>query len=181
MLALAKAVDHRGSSDIRVTASQLAFLTVVFSPLPDRAFDKVGEQCRLRWQAAATTLDGEEIESDDRIDKGVYHDVALLAIPRNDEGSNMTKTKVYASVWDALGDTPEQAANLRARAERMQQIAAIVKKNRWTQTEAARHCGITQPRMNDLLRGRVSRFSLDALVNIATAIGRRVHMELESA
>lgn len=93
----------------------------------------------------------------------------------------MNKAKVYASVWDALADTPEQAANLRARAELMQQIATIVKKNRWTQTEAARHCGITQPRMNDLVRGRVSRFSLDALVNIATAIGRRVHMELESA
>ena len=83
----------------------------------------------------------------------------------------MTRAKVYASVWDALADTPEQAANLRARAELMQQIAAIVKKNRWTQTEAAQRCGITQPRMNDLLRGRVSRFSLDALVNIATAIG----------
>ena len=93
----------------------------------------------------------------------------------------MTRAKVYASVWDALADTPEQAANLRARVELMQQIAAIVKKNRWTQTEAAQRCGITQPRMNDLLRGRVSRFSLDALVNIATAIGRRVHMELESA
>ncbi len=93
----------------------------------------------------------------------------------------MTKAKAYASVWDALADTPEQAANLRARAELMQQIAAIVEKNRWTQTEAARHCGITQPRMNDLLRGRVSRFSLDALVNIATAIGRRVHVELETA
>jgi predicted XRE-type DNA-binding protein len=63
---------------------------------------------------------------------------------------------------------------------RWQQIAAIVKKNRWTQTEAAQRCGITQPRMNDLLRGRVSRFSLEALVNISTAIGRRVHMELES-
>ena len=63
----------------------------------------------------------------------------------------------------------------------MQQIAAITKKNRWTQTEAARHCGITQPRMNDLLRGRVSRFSLDALVNLATAIGRRVHVEIETA
>jgi predicted XRE-type DNA-binding protein len=99
---------------------------------------------------------------------------------RNDEGSNMTRAKVYASVWDPLADTPEQAAHLRARAELMQQIAAIVKKNRWTQTEAAQRCGITQPRMNDLLRGRVSRFSLDALVNIATAIGRRVHMELES-
>jgi predicted XRE-type DNA-binding protein len=93
----------------------------------------------------------------------------------------MIKAKTYASVWDALADTPEQAANLRARAELMQQIAAIVEKNRWTQTEAARHCGITQPRMNDLLRGRVSRFSLDALVNIATAIGRRVHVELETA
>ena len=63
----------------------------------------------------------------------------------------------------------------------MQQIAAIVKKRGWTQMEAARQCGVTQPRINDLLRGRVSRFSLDALVNIATAIGRRVHVELESA
>ena len=62
----------------------------------------------------------------------------------------------------------------------MQPIAAIAKKTRWTQTEAAQRCGISQPRMINLLRGRMSRFSLDALVNIATAIGRRVHMELES-
>jgi predicted XRE-type DNA-binding protein len=89
----------------------------------------------------------------------------------------MIKAKAYASVWDALADPPQQAANLRARAELMQQIAAIVKQTRWTQTEAAQRCGITQPRMNDLLRGRVSRFSLDALVNIATAIGRRVPLE----
>ena len=91
------------------------------------------------------------------------------------------KTDSYASVWDALADTPEQAANLRARAELMQQIAAILKESGWTQTEAAKHCGVTQPRINDLLRGRVSRFSLDALVNIATAIGRRVHVALEMA
>jgi predicted XRE-type DNA-binding protein len=91
------------------------------------------------------------------------------------------KVESYASVWDALADTPEQAANLRARAELMQQIAAIVKESAWTQTEAAEHCGVTQPRINDLLRGRVSRFSLDALVNIATAIGRRVHVALEVA
>ena len=92
-----------------------------------------------------------------------------------------TKSASYASVWDALADTPAQAANLRARTELMRQIAAIVKKNRWTQTEAAKHCDITQPRMNDLLRGRISYFSLDALVNIATAIGKRVHVELEAA
>ena len=93
----------------------------------------------------------------------------------------MSKPDNYASVWDALADTPEQAANLRTRAELMQQIAAIVKDSKWTQVEAAAQCGITQPRMNDLLRGRVSRFSLDALVNVATAIGRRVHLELEVA
>ena len=95
----------------------------------------------------------------------------------------MSKAKIetYASVWDALADTPEQAANLRARAELMQQIAAVVKDKDWTQAEAAKRCGVTQPRINDLLRGKVSRFSLDALVNIATAIGRRVHVELEAA
>ena len=93
----------------------------------------------------------------------------------------MSKPEMYASVWDALADTPEQAANLRARTELMQKIAEIVQKSGWTQAEAATRCGVTQPRMNDLLRGRVSRFSLDALVNIATAIGRRVHVELEAA
>jgi predicted XRE-type DNA-binding protein len=93
----------------------------------------------------------------------------------------MSKSETYASVWDALADTPEQAANLRARAELMQKIAEIVRESGWTQAEAATRCGVTQPRMNDLLRGRVSRFSLDALVNIATAIGRRVHVELEAA
>jgi len=92
-----------------------------------------------------------------------------------------TKSDKYASVWDAIADTPAQAANLRARAELMRQIAAVIKRNKWTQVRAASHCGITQPRMNDLLRGRVSYFSLDALVNIATAIGRQVHVELEAA
>ena len=95
--------------------------------------------------------------------------------------SKPSKRKTYASVWDALADTPEQAANLRVRAGLMQQIAAIVTDKEWTQAEAAKRCGVTQPRINDLLRGRVSRFSLDALVNIATAIGRRVHVELEAA
>lgn len=93
----------------------------------------------------------------------------------------MSKANTYESVWDALADTTEQAANLRARSELMQQIAEVIKTNGWKQVEAAEHCGITQPRINDLLRGRVSRFSLDALVNIATAIGRRVHVELEPA
>ena len=93
----------------------------------------------------------------------------------------MSKPESYASVWDALADTPEEAANLRARAELMQKIAALLKENAWTQAEAASRCGVTQPRVNDLIRGRVSRFSLDALVNIATALGCRVRIDLEAA
>lgn len=87
----------------------------------------------------------------------------------------------YASVWDAISDTPEQAANLRARADLMRAIIAVVKESGWTQAETARRCGVTQPRVNDLLRGRISRFSLDALVNVATALGRRVRIDLEAA
>lgn len=93
----------------------------------------------------------------------------------------MSKTETFSSVWDAIADTPEQAANLRARADLMRQIEAIVKRKGWTQAEAASHCGVTQPRMNDLLRGRVSRFSLDALVNIATALGCKIHVEIVAA
>ena len=93
----------------------------------------------------------------------------------------MSKPKTHASVWDAIADTPEEAANLRARAELMQKIAALLKQREWTQAEAASRCGVTQPRINDLLRGRVSRFSLDALVNIATALGCRVRVDLEAA
>lgn len=93
----------------------------------------------------------------------------------------MSNVETFSSVWDAVADTPAQAANLQARADLMRQIAEIVNAAGWTQAEAAKHCGVTQPRINDLLRGRVSRFSLDALVNIATALGRRVHLELEVA
>jgi predicted XRE-type DNA-binding protein len=63
----------------------------------------------------------------------------------------------------------------------MIQISEIIKKSGWTQAEAAKRCRITQPRMNDLLRGRISRFSLDALVNIATALGRKVQLKLKAA
>lgn len=94
---------------------------------------------------------------------------------------NLTTTEGYTSVWDAISDTQEEAANLQVRAQIMTKISNIVKENGWTQAEAAIRCGITQPRINDLLRGRISRFSLDALVNIAAALGMRVHVELEVA
>jgi len=91
------------------------------------------------------------------------------------------KRQRFANVWDALCETSEEAANLTARSDLMIQIAQIVKKGGWTQAEAARRCGVTQPRINDLLRGRIDRFSLDALVNIATALGRKVQIRLRAA
>lgn len=93
----------------------------------------------------------------------------------------MSKPETYVSVWDAIADTPEEAANLRVRSELMDKITAIVEESGWTQLEAASHCGVTQPRINDLLRGRISRFSLDALVKIAAALGRRVRVEPDAA
>jgi predicted XRE-type DNA-binding protein len=66
---------------------------------------------------------------------------------------------------------------LRARAQLAVQITAFIREQGWTQAAAAAHCGVTQPRMNDLMNGRLSRFSLDALVNIASALGE-VNVEL---
>ena len=94
---------------------------------------------------------------------------------------NKAKVKTYASVWDAIADSPEEAANLRLRSALMQKIARIIERKEWTQAEAASNCGISQPRVNDLLRGRIARFSLDALVNIAAALGRKVTVKLEDA
>lgn len=94
---------------------------------------------------------------------------------------NTDNTGSYASVWDAIADPPEEAANLRLRSELMDKIVALIEANGWTQVDAANRCHVTQPRINDLLRGRISRFSLDALVNIASALGQQVHVELEAA
>lgn len=93
----------------------------------------------------------------------------------------MKRTKKVTSVWDAIADTAEEAASLKLRADLMEQIATLVEKKGWTQAQAAKQCGVSQPRMNDLLRGKISKFSLDALVDVATALGCRVRMELKAA
>lgn len=97
----------------------------------------------------------------------------------------MSRHKVAAekfeSVWDAITASPAEAANLRARSELMYQLEKLVRAKGWTQAEAARRGGVSQPRMNDLLRGRISRFSLDALVNLAAALGQRVSIQMRVA
>ncbi len=88
---------------------------------------------------------------------------------------------VFRSVWDALEATPELAAHMRLRSDLMIQLGERIKKQGWTQAEAAARCGLTQPRINELLRGRIDRFSLDALVKIASALGLRLKVQLMAA
>jgi predicted XRE-type DNA-binding protein len=84
----------------------------------------------------------------------------------------------FASVWDAIEDTPQDAAHMRLRSELGMAVRGVVEEWRVTQAEAARRLGITQPRLNDLLRGRLARFSLDALVDLAQRAGLTVRMEV---
>jgi predicted XRE-type DNA-binding protein len=79
--------------------------------------------------------------------------------------------EVFESVWDALEDTPTEAENMRLRSSLMIAISEAVSGWRVTQTEAARRLGVTPPRLNDLLRGRVGKFSLNALVALAVRAG----------
>lgn len=67
------------------------------------------------------------------------------------------------------------------RAELTEKITALIEESGWTQAEAADRCGVTQPRINGLLRGRISRFSLDGLLSIASAPGKRVQVKLMAA
>ena len=80
-------------------------------------------------------------------------------------------TEVFENVWDALEDTPTEAENMKLRSRLMIAITETVSAWQVTQTEAARRLGVTQPRLNDLLRGRVGKFSLDALAALAARGG----------
>lgn len=85
----------------------------------------------------------------------------------------------YADVWYALEDTPEAAADMRLRSELMISIQQQVAGWGLTQTVAAARLGITQPRLNDLLRGKVGKFSLGALVDLAARAGLQVRVEVD--
>jgi predicted XRE-type DNA-binding protein len=84
----------------------------------------------------------------------------------------------FASVWDAIEETPEAAANMRRRSDLMVAIQSAVEGWHMTQAQATARLGVTQPRLNDLLRGRIARFSLDALVGLAQHAGLIVRMEI---
>ncbi|MFI6211963.1 helix-turn-helix domain-containing protein [Nocardia brasiliensis] len=89
--------------------------------------------------------------------------------------------ETFDSVWDAIEDTPQEAENMRLRSRLMIELTERISAQGWTQVAAAERLGVTQPRVSDLMRGKVHLFSLDALVNMVTAAGLHVEMSVSSA
>ena len=87
----------------------------------------------------------------------------------------------FASVWDAIEDTPEEAENMKLRSGLMMRLKEHLDRAGLTQSQAAKLFGVTQPRISDLTRGKINVFSLDALVNMAVAAGLRVEMQIVEA
>jgi len=87
----------------------------------------------------------------------------------------------FASVWDAIEDTPEEAQNMKLRSVLMTALKNHLSRAEMSQAQAAKLFGVTQPRISDLMCGKINLFSLDALVNMATAAGLHIEMRILKA
>ena len=88
-------------------------------------------------------------------------------------------TKGSGNVFRDLGFPEGEAQNLLLRTDLMIKIEQLIKKSGLIQSEAAKVLGITQLRINDLLKGRIEKFSLDALVNMVARAGMEVKMTVK--
>ncbi len=87
------------------------------------------------------------------------------------------KRNRFASVRDAI-EKPKEAAGLKARADVAQALIGELERRKLTQSRAATLLGVTQPRVSDLMRGRLDLFSLDTLVDMAAHVGFEVGIKL---
>ena len=88
------------------------------------------------------------------------------------------ESKRFASVWDAIEDTPHAAASMKARSTLMMELSSYIEGHGLTQAQAADLLGVTQPRVSDLVRGKIDLFSLDTLFDMATSPGMRVGLNI---
>ena len=87
-------------------------------------------------------------------------------------------SKRFASVWDAIEDNAVQAENMKLRSRLMMTVRDYIARERLSQAQAARLFGVTQPRISDLVRGKINLFSIDMLVSIASAAGLQIDMKM---
>jgi len=85
----------------------------------------------------------------------------------------------FASVFDAVADTPEEAAQLKLKARLMLDLRLHVEQHGWSAAEAAKRCQVTRPCLDELMAGKIDRFNLDALICIATKLGLTVRLMVE--
>ena len=83
----------------------------------------------------------------------------------------MTNEQRFSSVWDAIENTPQQAASMRVRSDLMLNLTEVIRERGMTQADAAALFGVTQPRVSDLMRGKINLFSLDTLIDMAATAG----------
>ncbi|MGO8733665.1 MAG: helix-turn-helix domain-containing protein [Terriglobia bacterium] len=93
----------------------------------------------------------------------------------------MTKTKVYENVWDAIEPDPVEAENLKLRSSLMSALISHIKSEGLTQAQAGKLLGVTQPRISNLIHGKIDLFGLDLLVKMAAIAGLRVTMRIKKA
>lgn len=91
------------------------------------------------------------------------------------------KIETFDNVWDAIEDDPAVAENLKLRSLLMIAINNHIQREGLTQAEAAKLLGVTQPRISNLMRGKIDAFSLDLLVKMAATAGLRVSMKIRKA
>jgi predicted XRE-type DNA-binding protein len=87
----------------------------------------------------------------------------------------------FASVWDAIEDTPKEAHSMKLRSALMTALKNHLTRTQVSQAQAAVLFGVTQPRVSDLMHGKINVFSLDALVNMATTAGLHIEMRVHEA
>lgn len=79
--------------------------------------------------------------------------------------------ETFDSVWDALFDDPAEIAVCEAKSQLMDKVEDYINKNNLTQQEAAEQMGVSQPRVSDITRGKLSKFTIDALVGMLAQVG----------
>jgi len=84
--------------------------------------------------------------------------------------------RASGDVFRDVGFAPQDAANLRIRSELMIQVRKLIQRRRLTQAAAAKLFGVTQPRVSDLVRGRIDLFSIDMLVKMLSEAGVKVRL-----
>ncbi|MCU7815704.1 MAG: helix-turn-helix domain-containing protein [Candidatus Thiodiazotropha sp. (ex Rostrolucina anterorostrata)] len=77
----------------------------------------------------------------------------------------------YNNIFDAVTGDKEEANELQTRADLMIVIREIVQEKNWKQVEVAEKLGLTQPRVSDLLNGKIDKFSIDLLMTCLFRLG----------